>query len=73
MNIYTMLIGKKVRVIKVVIFESGRKIKIEYIGELTKVSEETIVVKELDNTKVLIQKKFIKRIEEFNQKESVML
>jgi preprotein translocase subunit YajC len=68
-----MLIGKKVRVIKVVIFESGRKIKIEYIGELTKVSEETIVVKELDNTKVLIQKKFIKRIEEFNQKESVML
>ena len=61
---YNYLINKKVRVITMVMFKSGRKIKTDYIGELIKNYNTMIDIKELDGTRVTIEKRYIKRIEE---------
>ena len=62
---YKELLNKNVRVISVVFFTNGRKIKTEYNGILFKNSNTEITLRELDGTLVSVQKKFIKRIEEY--------
>lgn len=62
---YKELLNKNVRVITVVFFTNGRKIKTEYIGIMFKNSNTEITLRELDGTLVSVQKKFIKRIEEY--------
>ena len=64
MKNYVELLNKEVRIITLIVFSNGRKIKTEYIGVLIKNHEESIVIKEKDNTSVIIGKKRIKRIEE---------
>lgn len=58
------LMNKKIKVITMVMFKNGRKIKTDYIGILISEDPFAITIKELDLTEVRIQKKFIKRIEE---------
>lgn len=58
------LMNKKIKVITMVMFKNGRKIKTDYIGILISEDSFAITIKELDLTEVRIQKKFIKRIEE---------
>jgi hypothetical protein len=61
---YVELLNKKVRVITVVMYNNGRKIKTEYIGTVLSNKDNFIVIKESDLTYANIHKKFIKRIEE---------
>lgn len=59
-----MYVGKKVRVIEVVIFYNGRKIKTEYIGIMIREEEYNLIIRELDDKIVSIPKKYTKRVEE---------
>lgn len=61
------LLNKKVRVITVVVFKNGRKIKTEYVGTLLSAKNEFIIIKESDMNYANVHKKFIKRIEEYNE------
>lgn len=61
---YVDMLNKKVRVITMIMFLNGRKIKTDYIGVLTKVDGFALTIKELDGNEVRIPKKHIKRIEE---------
>lgn len=58
------MLNKKVRVITMIMFRNGRKIKTDYIGVLTKEDGFALTIKELDSNEVRIPKKHIKRIEE---------
>lgn len=58
------MLNKKVKVITMIMFQNGRKIKTDYIGILTKEDGFALTIKELDGNKVRIPKKHIKRIEE---------
>jgi hypothetical protein len=63
---YVGLLNKKVKVITMVLFNSGRKIKTDYVGTLLEDRHQVIIIKELDGTKVSIHKKHIKRVEEYD-------
>jgi hypothetical protein len=61
---YKDLLNKQVRVVTMVLFRSGRKIKTDYLGKLIVDYDHAIIILELDGTKVSIHKRHIKRIEE---------
>lgn len=61
---YVDMLNKKVRVITMIMFQNGRKIKTDYIGVLTKEDGFALTIKELDGNEARIPKKHIKRIEE---------
>ena len=66
MNIYIDLLKKMVRVITVITFKNGRKIKTDYLGHLVREGFDFIIIKELDGKEIKVFKKYIKRIEEDN-------
>ena len=66
MKNYVELLNKEVRIITLVVFGNGRKIKTEYVGKLIENYNESITIQEKDNTSVRIRKNRIKRIEENN-------
>lgn len=62
---YEKLFKKQVRVISVVVYKNGRLIKTEYYGELVDIEDDHIVLREKDMTIAKVEKRFIKRIEEW--------
>lgn len=62
---FEKLFKKQVKVISVVVYENGRLIKTEYYGELIDIEDNLIVLREKDLTIVKVEKRFIKRIEEW--------
>lgn len=62
---YEKLFKKQVRVISVVVYKNGRLIKTEYYGELVDIEDDRIVLREKDMTIAKVEKRFIKRIEEW--------
>lgn len=62
---YEKLFKKQVRVISVVVYKNGRLIKTEYYGELVDIEDNHIVLREKDMTIAKVDKRFIKRIEEW--------
>lgn len=62
---YEKLFKKQVRVISVVVYKNGRLIKTEYYGELVDIEDNHIVLREKDMTIAKVEKRFIKRIEEW--------
>lgn len=62
---YEKLFKKQVRVISVVVYKNGRLIKTEYYGELVDIEDDHIVLREKDMTIAKVEKRFIRRIEEW--------
>lgn len=62
---YEKLFKKQVRVISVVVYKNGRLIKTEYYGELVDIEDDRIVLREKDMTIAKVEKRFIRRIEEW--------
>lgn len=62
---YEKLFKKQLRVISVVVYKNGRLIKTEYYGELVDIEDDHIVLREKDMTIAKVEKRFIKRIEEW--------
>lgn len=66
---YDTLFRKHVRVISVVVYRNGRLIKTEYYGDLIDIEDNHIVLREKDFTIVKVEKRFIRRIEEWENEE----
>lgn len=62
---YENLFRRHVRVISVVVYRNGRLIKTEYYGTLIDIEDDVIILREKDYTVVRIEKRFIRRIEEW--------
>lgn len=64
---YQSYLNEFVRIISVVVFRNGRIIKTEYFGTLINETEHLITVKENDNKIIDVQKRFVKRVEKYEQ------
>lgn len=62
-NQYIDYMFKNVRVISVVVYKNGRRIKTDYFGKLINETINTITIVEEDGKEINIEKRFIKRVD----------